>query len=436
MATSTATDADVKDVFILGMNEFNEDKLHAVPEAGGCRFHTLLTLEESHGAAKYDIDTLMRKSVKGLEEHPGGADAVIGFWDFPVSIMQTILAERFGLRGAPPASVFRCEHKLWSRIKQREIIPEMAPPFAGFDISADNPRAAIDLDYPFWVKPAKSFGGHMGYHVANDDDFDRAVAGIRKRIARFEEPFRRLLEMTDPPAEFDPDDPCFCIAEGIIDGNQCTLEGYACEGSIDMHGIIDSHRIPGGSSFDYFQYPSALPEGVGERMRDAARKVMPHLGFNNAAFNIEFFWDEDTDKIWLLEINPRISQSHADLFHKVDGVPNHKITLDVALGRPPRLPAREGPYEVAGKFFVRHLKNGVVRKAPGERELRRLKEAVPDIHVDLRAEEGQKLEDLDFQDSYSYKLAILYFGGESGKDMQETFRKAKEILGYEIEDLE
>jgi biotin carboxylase len=169
-------------------------------------------------------------------------------------------------------------------------------------------------------------------------------------------------------------------------------------------------------------------------MRTAARSVMQHVGFNNSAFNIEFFWDRANDHLWLLEINPRISQSHADLFHKVDGVSNHKITLDVALGRHPRLPIREGPCEVAGKFFVRHFKNGVVRSAPGDEEVRRLKQAVPGIHVNLRAREGQELDNLDYQDSYSYKLAILYFGGDSEEDLRAKFKTARDILGYEIAD--
>ena len=425
-----------QNVFVLGMNDFNQKKLEALPEADECTFHSLLTLDESHGAATYEVDTLMNKATNRLEAFKEPIDAIIGFWDFPISIMQTILAERFGVRGTSPQSVLRCEQKYWSRVRQREVIPNLVPDFCGFDPFADHPRQDIELDYPFWVKPVKAFGGHMGYRCENDKDFHRAIKGIRKSIDRFREPFYQLLSYTEAPPEFPDDDPRFCIAEKIIGGSQCTVEGYAFEGDIGIHGIIDSHYVEGGSSFTHFQYPSSFPEEVTERMREATRTVMKHLEYNNAAFNIEYFWDEESDNLWLLEINPRISQSHADLFHKVDSVSNHKITVNVALGRPPHLPVREGEYNVAGKFFVRHFKNGIVRSAPGEEEIQRLREAIPGIHMDLRVKEGQELEELLYQDSYSYKLAILYFGGEDEADLQQKFETAKDILGYEIEDLE
>ncbi len=425
-----------KNIFVLGMNDFNRRKLNTLPEAESYRFHELLTFKESHGSSHYDIDRLMEKSIKRTASFDGPVDAILGFWDFPISIMQTILAERFGTAGTSPQSVLLCEQKLWSRIRQREVIPEMVPDFAGFNPFDENPRESIDLDYPFWVKPVKAFAGHLGFRVESDGDFDRAVRRIRRRVERFSKPFYRLLEYTDPPAGFVRDDPRFCIAESIIGGSQCTLEGYAFQGDIDMHGIIDSHRFPSSSSFSHYQYPSELPEGVHRRMRRAAKAIMSHVGFENSAFNIEFFWDKKSDDIKLLEINPRISQSHADLFHKVDGVSNHRIALAVNIGKHPDLPFREGPYEVAGKFFVRHFTNGIVRSAPGEEEVAEVREEIPDTYVELLAEKGQELEDLDYQDSYSYKLAIIYLGGDSREDLQRKFKKARDILGYDIEDKE
>ena len=44
----------------------------------------------------------------------------------------------------------------------------------------------------------------------------------------------------------------------------------------------------------------------------------------------------------VLEVNPQHSQSHAELFEQVDGVPNHLAMLRLALGRDPELPPRQG----------------------------------------------------------------------------------------------
>ncbi len=431
-----ATHNGTHDVFVLALNEFNRTKLERLPEAEECRFHGLLTMEESHGAHEYDVDTLMERAIQRLEESDAPVDAIVQFWDFPISIMHSILSERFGTPGPSPQSVLRCEQKHWSRIKQREVIPDLVPPFQGFNPFADDPRSDIDMDYPFWVKPVKSFAGHLGFRVESDADLDRAIATMRRRVERFTEPLAKLIAYTQPPEEFPDEDPCLCIAEGIIDGSQCTVEGYAYDGQIDIHGVIDSHRFPGTSTFSHYQYPSALPSRIADRMREASRTVMAHVGFDSSAFNIEYFWDRENDNLWLLEINPRVSQSHADLFEKVDGAPNTKVPLDVALGRKPAMPKREGAYNVAGKFFVRRFENGIVRSAPGEEELQRVKEAIPGIHVDLQAKEGQRLDELDYQDSYSYKLAFLYFGGDSEEDLQSRFQLATEILGYEVEPIE
>ena len=45
-------------------------------------------------------------------------------------------------------------------------------------------------------------------------------------------------------------------------------------------------------------------------------KIISHIGFDNSAFNIEYYWDRGRDKIWLLEINTRVSQSHSDVLKK------------------------------------------------------------------------------------------------------------------------
>ena len=65
-------------------------------------------------------------------------------------------------------------------------------------------------------------------------------------------------------------------------------------------------------------------------MREISGRALTHVGFDNAAFNIEFFWEPATDAIRLLEINTRIAQHHSDLFEKVHGASNHQAMIDVA----------------------------------------------------------------------------------------------------------
>ncbi|MFK4273356.1 biotin carboxylase, partial [Streptomyces milbemycinicus] len=87
--------------------------------------------------------------------------------------------------------------------------------------------------------------------------------------------------------------------------------------------------------------------------------------------SIEYFYDPATDEINLLEINPRHSQSHAELFAYVDGVSNHHCMLSLALGEDPALPYRSGPYTMAAKWYYRWFADGVVHDTPVEEEIER-----------------------------------------------------------------
>jgi hypothetical protein len=421
-----------KNVFVIGMNDLNRSRLASLPQADECIFHTLLSYEESHGSKEYDVERMMENATRQLDQFDNHIDAIISFWDFPVSIMQTILSERYGTKSTSTQSIYFCEDKFGARVKQAEIIPECVPDYAGFNPFDEHPMDKIHLNYPFWVKPVKSFGSHLGFKIENEADFNEAVEKMRKRIERFTTPFFKLVDFAH--MDFKPDQKILAIAEKLISGHQCTLEGYAYEGNVGIHGVVDSHRFKGMSTFSHYQYPSQLPEEIKERMFVYTKKLMKHIGFNNSSFNIEFYWDEQTDDIKVLEINPRISQSHAELFKKVDGVYNHKIVLDTALGRKPELPVKEGPFNTAGKFFIRHFKNGVVKNAPDEKNMNEVKKRYPDVVIELIAKKGQELESLPYQDSYSYKLGFVYLGGRNDKEMKEKFEHVKGILNYQIEE--
>ncbi|TVR31770.1 MAG: hypothetical protein EA404_09575 [Spirochaetaceae bacterium] len=77
-----------------------------------------------------------------------------------------------------------------------------------------------------------------------------------------------------------------------------------------------------------------------DRYADVSRRAVSGIGLDNSPFSIEFFCDQTYDRVGLLEINPRISQAHTDLFEKVYGFSHRSIMLDVALGRKPEPPMK------------------------------------------------------------------------------------------------
>ncbi len=176
-----------------------------------------------------------------------------------------------------------------------------------------------------------------------------------------------------------------CLAEETISGRQLTIEGYRYRGQTHILGVVDSVTHQDSPSFLRFQYPASVPERVSERMADVADRVIAQVGLEHATFNIEFFWDEDTDALWVLEVNPRHSQSHAELFEQVDGAPNHLAMLRLALGRDPKMPRGQGPYRIAAKWFLRHWNDGIVRRHPSAQEIEKVQRDIPGVTVDVSA---------------------------------------------------
>jgi hypothetical protein len=416
-------------VFVLGLDEENRELLEALPDAEHCTFHELLTIEEAQLGAEIPVMELLDKAQRQLEEFDGSIDAIVGYWDFPVTLMAPILCERFGLPSSSLRSRVMCEHKYWSRLVQREAAPEACVGFAAVDPFAPG---TVDLDYPFWLKPVKSTSSMLSTKVENEDDFERAIAQLRDQVGRIGKPFERILEMVDAPAEIAELGGSACIAEDEARGLQCTVEGYAIGDTVEVYGVVQSLHYPEASSFYRFQYPPQLPDEVCERMTDVSRRVVKALGLAPSAFNIEFFWDEQHDRLTILEINPRHSQSHAKLFELVDGMPNHKVMLDLGLGRKPGLPRGQGPYEVAGKWFVRRFADGEVRSVPSTEDPEAVEAAMSGVAIGLEVQPGDRLSELHNQDSYSYALAHVFIGAGDVGELQRKYQQVVPHLHFEI----
>ncbi len=322
-----------------------------------------------------------------------------------------------------------------SRLEQREVVPEHIPPFRLVDPFAPDALELLDLGYPFWLKPVKSFGSHLGFRVRDPGDFRGALTAIRAELPRLAEPFDYLLGLADLPPEVAAAGGYHCVAEGLIGGRQCTLEGAVFGGEIRIHGVVDSVRYPNRSSFARYQLPSGLPRSVRERMAGVLARLLARVGLDDSGFNAEFFWDRPRDRIWLLEVNTRIAQHHSDLFEKVTGVSNHRVPVRLALGKEPSMPRKGGPFRCAAVFFLRRFRDGVVTAVPGQARIRELEAAHPGAVVKLQVAAGTRLSELREQDSYSYVLAMVYMGAQSQRELLAGYRRVVRGLEFRVDDV-
>ncbi|MFI4916527.1 MAG: acetyl-CoA carboxylase biotin carboxylase subunit family protein [Phycisphaerales bacterium JB060] len=433
----------IRNLFVLGDNAFNEEhQLRPLSEAYGYNYHTLTRYRDSTVDARPALETL-RIARERLAAFDGSVDGLITFFDFPVSILAPMLCREFGLPSPSVQSVLHCEHKYLSRRLQREVAPEAVPAFARVDPdrdAADTWHTITDagLDTPFWIKPCKGFLSMLAFRIESRGDLDEALEQIRQSVDRFAEPLERLLDAMDVdlPEGLDHRTAArlFIAEEDIATSMACTVEGHRFEGQTRLHGVVDSYRYPGTSVFQRYQYPSHLPPQVRDRMLDVSARVLDRFGFDGGAFNIEYFWDPRTDRLSLLEVNPRISQSHAPQFRMVDGDANMKVITDLALGQQPTMGQDAGEHAMAAKFMLRSfVQDGTVTRSPGQADIAAVRRQFPGTLVLPTVSFGHRLSEQRDADSYSWLLAEIYMGGRNEEELLAHFLQAADMLGFRID---
>lgn len=424
-------EATPKNIFVVGLDPFNGRKLESIAKKKPYQFHSLLDVKQVKQRGILSSEDLVTQAEQILKSFPGRVDAIVGYWDFPVTCLVPLLSHRRGLTASSFESVLKCEHKYWCRLEQSKVIKE-TPKFCAINPFDDQAISQIPLDYPFWIKPVKAFASQLGFRIHNAQELQNSLQIIRRGISRFASPFNYFLQQVSLPDEIAPVGGEWCIAEEIISGYQCTLEGYVYQGELTVYGVVDSIRESNRSTFSRYQYPSHLPKQIQKRMIDIAGTVMTHIGYNNAPFNMEFFYDKANEKLWLLEINPRISQSHCDLFEKVDGASHHEVMIELALGEKPCFPHRKGEFKYAAKFFLRYQGDAVVKKCPRLDELQRVRELFPGTLFNIHVKEGMRLSDLLYQESYSYELGYICMGANSEHELLENYHQVLKHLTFEM----
>ncbi len=411
-----------KNIFILGLTEVQRAELQTVHGARHYRFHDLLDYETLVETDHIEFEGLLNAAREQLDAFDGKADAIVSHWDFPTSVIGPILAAERGLPAPSLESLLTCEHKYWSRLEQRASVPECVPKFVSFDPFDDDALEQIDIPYPFWVKPVKSHSSNLGFEIDDAAAFDDAIGQIRAEIEQIGDAFDSVLGRVDLPDELRGAGGNTCLAEQLVTGTQVAPEGTMFRGEFSVHGVFDMQRDADGTSIERLDYPaSTVPLSVQTRMIDITERYLRRVGFDNGCFNSEFMWDASTDALWLIEVNTRISQSHSELFVKVDGVSNHEVAIDIALGEQPRMPSGEGAYRVASQCMVFQDEDAIVTRAPTADEVAELQRRHPWSTISIDVEEGMRLSEMAHQNSYRYIVGRVYIGADDLDQLEERF---------------
>ena len=424
-----------KNIFVVGLDNFNLKILKriSIKGASNINFHPLLDYWEIRGCDEYPVEDLINRCEKRLNRFEGSIDGIIGYFDFPSTDIVPIICKKYNLPSASIESVMKCENKLWARMEQKKVIKNYMPEFRGFKPEDVHGNDQLDMSFPFWIKPVRSFKSYLAFNIINENTLLQGIKKLKNSVHKITDPFRFLLGYAKIPDDFKPFLDHSCIAENLLTGSQCTVEGYVYDGEVICYGIVDSICDEDRSPFTGYEYPSLLPEYVKEEIINISTKIMTHIQYGNATFNIEYFYNQVDDTVCLLEINPRCSQSHAHLFEKVDGVSNLAVMVDLALGRKPQFKKGAGLFNCAAKYMVRVYEDGVITKIPGEKDIEKLKKIIPDAEIKILADFRTRLSDLENQDSYSYELMDIFIGAKSPKDLAQRYNTCLEMLQFSMD---
>ena len=424
-------------LLLLGYDSFHKGELSAIEKLSDYKLDYKFTVDEikSRSLTYEDLSQLTSEIRTYIESSESSIAGISSYWDFPGTLLQAYLTDYYDLCGPTLESTLKCEHKYWSRLEQKKVIPRHEPDYLLFDPFNDTPEKLASMDLPYWIKPVKSCASQLSFFVEKREHETEIIEKIKKDINKVSAPIRFFLEQVERPDEISVESGNFCIVEHDMSGSQSTIEGYAQEGEIKTFALVDSVYDETDRSFGYYEYPSRVPQAVESQMSEVCKKFLSHIGYNNSSFNVEFLYDKDYNKLKLLEVNPRVSQSHTLPIEWVDGFFNLKVAFDLAMGRTPQIQHNKGMRKHAGKFFLRHYNDAKVIQAPDDNHFAKLVDNDPLARMNCPLERSMKLSDLKEQDSYSFNLADLYLSGNTRKEMLDRYKTVKNELNIILEDI-
>ena len=350
-----------------------------------------------------------------------GLSGVTSGVGYPGMSAASIIAERLELPGPRPSSVLCCEHKYYSRVAQQQFVPEAVP---AFHLLESGGAGAGSMPFPAFLKPVKSCMS-MNAHRVDDIDQLHAIARSAVMPDGFIKPFNDMMKAcTDYPLHAS-----HLMVETLLEGSQVSLEGYVFGGRVQVMGILDAIMFPGAISFRRFQYPSSLKGAVQDRMRDIAQRFLSGIGYDNAPFNIEMFYDARTDRIQIIEVNPKLASQFPDLFQKVDGHSSWTALLQLAMGEQPAFARKQGNFRMAASCVLRTFEDRRVLCVPSDESLRELASEYTDALIEIYATPGLNLSD-QMQDSHSFRYGLVNIGADSERDLEAKFERIKGRLDF------
>ena len=404
---------------------------HAYTHAG----FDLFSFPSNANLVRFDLDRFVTRLAK--QARAQNITAVSSQNEQFGSLAAALLSEKMGWPGTSPAAVVACQHKLYAREVLQRVAPEANVAFGrlpytyGAKIEAALPAG---LSYPVFAKPIKAAFSVLARMIYNQTQMhDHTRFGVYERwvIERLVEPFNRVAHRLLPEAgsahSLILEQPAWNAEHPLP---QYSLDGVAYGGEIKAIGVVDSIMYPGTQSFMRFDYPSKLAPAAQNQALDVATKFLNAIGFTHGIFNMEFFYEDATQKLTIIEFNPRMASQFADLYLRVDGRDLYAMALSLAHGKNPwRVPVEAQTAGAAASFVYREFSESTMPATPTADALAQLKVLYPDHLLMHFPKDGHSLK-RDFKWLGSYRYGILHLGGVDALDLRTRCEAASTLLDW------
>ncbi|OGQ45746.1 MAG: carbamoyl phosphate synthase large subunit [Deltaproteobacteria bacterium RIFCSPLOWO2_02_44_9] len=230
-----------------------------------------------------------------------------------VALAESGVLEKYGVEliGAKLHAIKKAEDRELFKEAMKRIGLEV--PRSGYEKTLTDALSIVEtMNYPVVIRPSFTLGGTGGGIAYNSEEFKDMV-----QFGLDASPYSELL-----------------IEESVIGWKEYELEVMR-DGKDNVVVIcsIENFDPMGVHTGDSITVAPAqtLTDKEYQIMRDAALKIIREIGVDTGGSNIQFSVSPDNGKMYVIEMNPRVSRSSA-LASKATGFPIAKIAAKLAVG--------------------------------------------------------------------------------------------------------
>lgn len=225
----------------------------------------------------------------------------IGIWDkYNVDVL-----------GADLDAIEKTENRELFRLFMQELGINICPSKIA-NSYLEGKEVAQELGFPLVIRPSYTLGGYGGGFVHNKEDLDiKLTRGLEASPTHEVLVEKAVLGWKEYELELLRDK-----ADNVV--VICTVENF------DPMGIHTGDSITVAPA-------QTLSDKVYQEMRNQAKLMMQKLGNFAGGCNVQFSVNPETEEVYAIEMNPRVSRSSA-LASKATGYPIAKIAAKLAIG--------------------------------------------------------------------------------------------------------